>query len=61
MASQVIECGQACTVTVQLEPAPADADRLADYTTLAGLFLAAAVIVFCARRLLDLFRLPNED
>ena len=50
------------TVTVQVEPAPPSPENLGDISAVFGLFLAAAVLVFCARRLLDLFNVsPNED
>ncbi len=43
-------------VTVQVEAAPPDPERLADLGTVFGLFFVAAVAIFCARRLLDLFK-----
>lgn len=49
------------TVTVLVEPAPADPERIADMGALWSLFLVAALAVFCARRLLDLFRTDQHD
>lgn len=52
---------EAITVTVLVEPAPADPERIADMQALWGLFLVAAIVVFCARRLLDLFRVDADN
>lgn len=60
MASQSIECGAQCAVTIELAPAPPSTDNVADISLVFGLFLGAAVVVFCARALLDLFRAPDE-
>jgi len=49
------------TVTIVVEPAPADPERIADMGALWSLFLVAAVAIFCARRLLDLFRTDQND
>lgn len=53
--------GCAVTVTVQLEPMPLDSERLQDIAELSGLFFVAALVIFCARRLLDLFRVSHHD
>ena len=58
--SQVIQCGSACTVTLHVEPAPASAERLADYGLLFGLLLLACVVVFLARSLANLFWTNHE-
>jgi hypothetical protein len=60
MASETITCGSQCEVTVQLAPAPPSSDNIADIGLVFSLFLGAAVVVFCARALLDLFRAPDE-
>ncbi|WP_295856141.1 hypothetical protein [uncultured Xylophilus sp.] len=45
-----------------VEPAPPDEERISDLGLVFTLFLVAAVAVFCARRLLDLFRVsPHDD
>lgn len=49
------------TVTVVVEPAPANPEHIADMSALWGLFLVAAVVIFCARRLLDLFRVDSDN
>lgn len=49
------------TVTVLVEPAPADPQRIADMAELAGLFFVAALSIFLLRRLLDLFRVDQDD
>lgn len=48
------------TVTVVVEPAPVDPDHIADMSAMWSLFLVAAVVIFCARRLLDLFRVDES-
>jgi hypothetical protein len=58
---QVITCGAQCEVTVMIEPAPASEERLADIGEMFVLFLVAAVIVFCARGLVNLFWKNHED
>lgn len=61
-AGTTISCGAECSITVHLKPAPPDAQNLADISMLFGLFLVAATVIFCARQLLNLFRVaPNED
>ena len=52
---QVITCGTACTVTVQIEPAPASEEGIADIGTVFTLLLVSAVVVFCGRGLVNLF------
>jgi len=53
--------GDGTTITVQVEPAPADPEHLADLSALWGLFLVAAVAIYCMRRILDLFRTDHAD
>ena len=48
-------------VTVSVEPAPANPEHIADLALLWGLFFAAALVVFLARRLLDLFRVNHHE
>ncbi|WP_455240219.1 hypothetical protein [Variovorax durovernensis] len=60
MSGETINCGSQCAVTVQLAPAPPTAENLTDIGLVFSLFLGAAVVVFCARALLDLFRAPDE-
>ena len=57
--TQVIQCGSACTVTLQVEPSPASQERLADYGDLFLLFLTTLVVVFCAKGLVNLFWKDN--
>lgn len=49
------------TVTVLVEPAPPDPERLRDIGEVWTMFLVAAVAIFCLRRLLDLFRTDQHD
>ncbi len=49
------------TVTIVVEPAPADPERIADMGALWSLFLVAALAIFCMRRLSDLFRFDQND
>lgn len=58
---QVITCGTQCEVTVLIEPAPASEERIVDIGTVFTMFLVAAVIVFCARGLVNLFWKNHED
>lgn len=53
--TQTIQCGSACTVTLQLVPSPASDERLAMYGELFALLLGALVVVFLARALVNLF------
>ncbi len=55
-----IECGAACSVTVELAPAPPQSDNIADIGLVFSLFLTACVVVFCAKQLANLFRAPDE-
>lgn len=48
------------TVTVVIQPAPVDETHIADLAELWVLFLVAGVVVFCTRRILDLFRTDVE-
>ena len=58
----VIECATACTATVQLEPAPPTSEYLGDMSEVWLLFLGAAIVVFCLRKLYDLFdKAPHGD
>lgn len=62
MASQVVECGTACTVTVELAPAPPSSDNLADIGLVFSLFLGAAAVIFMAKLLLKFFTsAPHDD
>jgi hypothetical protein len=53
--------GDGTTITVLVEPAPADPEHLADLSALWGLFLVAAVAIYCMRRILDVFRTDHAD
>ena len=46
--------------TMQVVPAPPDTESQADMLEMAGLFFVAALVIFCARRLLDLFRTDHD-
>lgn len=48
------------TVVVQVAPAEPSPELQADMAELAGLFFVAGVVIFCARRLLDLFRADHD-
>lgn len=51
---------QTTQAVVQVQAAPPDPEAQADMLELAGLFFAAALAIFCARRLLDLFRTDHD-
>lgn len=55
MAGTTIECGTACTVTIELAPAPPSTDNLADIGLVFSLFLGAAAVIFSAKQLLKFF------
>ncbi len=55
MAGPTIECSTACTVTVQIEPAPADAEKLADLGLAFGLMLMVCLLIWGARQMLRVF------
>lgn len=56
-----VECGAACSIAVQLTPAEPDPEHIADIGTLFALFLGAAVLVYCMRQLLNLFRINQHE
>ena len=53
--------GDGVTVTVLVEPAPANPEHITDLASLWGLFFFAALVVFLARRLADLFRVNHHE
>lgn len=57
MATEII-CGAACTVTLQVEPAPPSPERMQDMSELWVLFLVAAVVIYCVRGILKIFEAP---
>ena len=61
MAQQTIECGSACTVRVELAPAPPSTDNVADIGLVFSLLLGAAIVVYCARQLLKFFEVTPHD
>jgi hypothetical protein len=54
MAQDII-CTTACTVTVQLEPAPATEQSFADTAELGGYMMLACIVIYGAKKLLQLF------
>lgn len=56
-----ITCGSACTVKVQLEPAPIDQERIQDQTDLFYMMLMVCIAVWGGRQLYNFFnRGPND-
>jgi hypothetical protein len=56
-----IVCGSACTVTVQLEPAPLTDERISEMRDLFYLMLIPIILVWGGRLLYDFFnRGPND-
>lgn len=51
---------QPTQAVLHVQPAPPDPELQADLFELAGLYFVAALVVFCARRLLDLFRTDHD-
>lgn len=59
---QVVSCGAACTVTMEIKPAEASSEQIGDMGSIAAAFTVAAVLVLCARKLYDLFdKAPHGD
>lgn len=54
-ATNVINCGSACSVTLQLEPAPVDPAHLSDLSDAWGLFFGAAIVIILIKKIHDLF------
>lgn len=62
MAGETIQCSAACTVTIQLEPAPVTMERIDDMTLIWGGFLLAAIVVMGLRKLSNVFdSSPHES
>lgn len=56
-----ITCGTACTVTVQLEPAPVSPDRIQDMMDLFYLMIPVLIALWGGRLLYNFFnRGPND-
>lgn len=51
---------QETQAVLQVVAAPPDPDLQADLFQLAGLYFAAALVIFLARRLVDLFRVDHD-
>ena len=50
------------TVVVQVEPAPPDNERMQDLLQLFGLILAAVIVVWFSKQILNLFSVnPDHD
>ena len=50
------------TVVVQVEPAPPSEERMQDLLQLFGLFLAAVIVVWFSKQVLNLFSVnPDHD
>lgn len=47
------------TVVIQVEPAPPNPENIQDIAILFGLFLVAAVVIGCARALLNIFSVDH--
>jgi hypothetical protein len=55
----VVNCTNGtCTLTISIAAAPASEDQIADMSALWGLFLLAAIVVFCVRKLSHIFESP---
>lgn len=55
MAEQTIQCATACTVTLQLEPAPVTTEKLGDISMAFGLMLFMVILVWGGRQLYAVF------
>lgn len=61
MAAQTIECATACTVTLQLEPAPVTTEKLEDIGVAFGLMLFMVILVWGGRQLYNVFNGGPHD
>ena len=60
MAETTIQCGSACTVTLQLAPAPATPEHFHDLTDGWYLYFGAAIVIICGKKIVQLFdRAPH--
>lgn len=56
-----IECSGACTVTVQIEPAPPSPENLTDLGAAWGLMLLALLMIWGAKQLYNVFNGGPHD
>jgi len=56
-----ITCGTACTVTVQLEPAPVTTEKLEDISIAFGAMLLIVILVWGGRQLYAVFNGGPHD
>jgi hypothetical protein len=61
MAAQTIECPTACSVTLQLEPAPVTAEKLGDISLAFGAMLLIVILVWGGRQLYNVFNGGPHD
>ncbi len=61
MAQFVCDDQLGCSITVKVEPAPADPERVQDLLDLFYLFLAILVTVYGLKKLLSLFDNPHDE
>lgn len=61
MAAQTIECTTACTVTLQLEPAPVTTEKLEDIGVAFGLMLFMVILVWGGRQVYNVFNGGPHD
>ena len=59
MADPVV-CSGNCTVSVAVAPVQMTPTQVADIGTMFGLFLVAAVAIYCAKQLLNLFKVNSN-
>ena len=60
--STVIQCGSACTVKMEVAPAPADPEKIADMGVVFGALMVATLLIFLARKFYDLFdKAPHNE
>lgn len=61
MTTQTIDCGTACTVTLQLEPAPVTTEKLEDISLAFGFMLMIVILVWGGRQLYNVFNGGPHD
>ena len=60
MAADPIVCSGNCTVSVQVAPVPLTDEQITDIGLLFGVFVCSAVIIYCLKQLLNIFKVNSD-
>lgn len=55
-----VVCSGNCTVSVQVAPVPLTDEQILDIGLLFGFFLSSAVIIYCLKQLLNIFKVNSD-